>query len=137
MDRFAIVRVMEFSYGHRLLRYSGKCRHLHGHNGRLEVVVETDQLDGIGMVMDFGQIKDSVGTWIRENIDHRMLLSHEDPLVPVLRAAGEPIYVMDVNPTAENIAKSVWFWAVGDGLPISEIRLWETSTSLASYRGDR
>ncbi|MEV6317792.1 6-carboxytetrahydropterin synthase [Streptomyces sp. NPDC051776] len=135
MDRFALVTVLEFSYGHRLLHYSGKCRHLHGHNGRLEVVIEADRLDDIGMALDFGQIKAGVGTWVGENLDHRMLLCDEDPLVPILRAADEPLYLMDANPTAENIAKLIWSWALGAGYPISEVRLWETSTALASYRG--
>ena len=71
---FTVSREIEFCYGHRLLRYEGKCRHLHGHNGRLTVVFETDGLDGRGMVLDFSDIKRLVGGWIDAHLDHRMIL---------------------------------------------------------------
>ena len=31
---YVVTRELRFCYGHRLLEYAGKCRHLHGHNGR-------------------------------------------------------------------------------------------------------
>ena len=37
---FRVSQNIEFCYGHRLLNYSGKCRHLHGHNGRAVIVLE-------------------------------------------------------------------------------------------------
>ncbi|PRH80779.1 6-pyruvoyl tetrahydrobiopterin synthase [Streptomyces solincola] len=137
MERFTVTKALDFSYGHRLVRYTGKCRHLHGHNGLLEVVLETDRLDERGMAIDFSEIKDTLGKWVREHLDHRMILCREDPLVPLLEKIGEPLYVMEDNPTAENIAKEVWNKAADQGLPVRETRLWETSTSLASYRGSR
>ncbi|RSS83680.1 6-carboxytetrahydropterin synthase [Streptomyces sp. WAC06614] len=137
MEHFTVTKVLDFAYGHRLVRYSGKCRHLHGHNGLLEVVLDSDRLDDKGMVIDFGQIKETVGTWVRDHLDHRLILCKEDPLIPLLEAAGEPVYVMADNPTAENIAKEVWNKAKAEGLPVCETRLWETPTSLACYRGAR
>ena len=58
------------------------------------------------------------------------------PALPLLTDAGEPVYVMDQNPTAENIAALVWKSARKAGLQVSEVRLWETSPSRASYRGE-
>ena len=49
-----------------------------------------------------------VSTWIDENLDHRMILHQDDPAVPVLQKLGEPVYLMDVNPTAENIARLIY-----------------------------
>jgi 6-pyruvoyltetrahydropterin/6-carboxytetrahydropterin synthase len=136
MQRFQVTKVIEFSYGHRLLNHAGKCRYLHGHNGMVEVDVESRGVDEMGMVIDFGNINESVKTWIDGNLDHRMLLCRADPIVETLREAGETIYLMDENPTAENIAKLIWHAAQERGVAVSEVRVWETSTSRASYRGE-
>lgn len=136
MQRYQVTKVIEFSYGHRLLEHNGKCRYLHGHNGLLEVDVAADALDHLGMVIDFADVNEVVKTWVDENLDHRMLLCRADPLAPALIEAGEPVYLMDDNPTAENIARLIWQAAHEGGLQVSEVRLWETSTSRARYRGD-
>ena len=136
MHSYQVTKTIEFSYGHRLLEHNGKCRFLHGHNGMLEIDVAAEKLDGMGMVVDFGRVNDVVKTWVNDNLDHRMLLCRADPVLPTLQAAGEPVFVMEQNPTAENIAALVWLQANKAGLPVSEVRLWETSTSRACYRGD-
>src|SRR5579863_2618852 len=99
-----VAREFDFCYGHRLLQYDGKCRHLHGHNGRALITLESDRLDSLGMVVDFARIKRVVAAWIDETLDHKMLLHKDDPVLPYLRQLGEPVHVLDVNPTAENIA---------------------------------
>ncbi len=134
---FRVTREITFCYGHRLLHYDGKCRHLHGHNGRAVLTLEAAQLDALGMVMDFSRIKRVVSTWIDETLDHRMLLHRDDPALPLLRQQGEPVFVMDVNPTAENIAKLIYDFAAAQGFPVVEVRLWETETCYASYVGRR
>jgi 6-pyruvoyltetrahydropterin/6-carboxytetrahydropterin synthase len=131
---FKVTKHIEFCYGHRLLNYDGKCRHLHGHNGRVEVDIAADKLDARGMVHDFSDIKKAIKNWIDETLDHRMLLHKDDPILPVLRQRGELFYVMDENPTAENIAKLIFNHARAKSLPVVEVRLWETPTSYASYR---
>lgn len=128
-----VTKTIDFCYGHRLLDYDGKCRHLHGHNGRLEVDVESEFLDDLGMVVDFGEVRDVVKGWIDSTIDHRMILSDRDPLLSILRDAGEPLFVMSENPTAENIAKVVFEVARESGLNVTEVRLWETPSSYATY----
>jgi 6-pyruvoyltetrahydropterin/6-carboxytetrahydropterin synthase len=135
VQRFQVTKVIEFSYGHRLLDHKGKCRYLHGHNGTVEVDIDAAQLDTLGMVVDFGDVNGIVKTWIDENLDHKMLLCDADPAAAVLEAAGEPIYRMADNPTAENIARLIYNSAHEKGMPVSEVRVWETSTSRASYRG--
>ncbi len=132
---YKVTKHIDFCYGHRLLNYEGQCRHLHGHNGRIEVDIESDKLDARGMVVDFSDIKRVLKAWIDETLDHRMLLNKADPLVPVLQQRGELHYIMDENPTAESIAKLIFNHARSQGLPVVEIRLWETPTSYATYRG--
>ena len=131
---FRVSREIDFCYGHRLLNYDGKCRYLHGHNGRAVIVIEAESLDDRGMVLDFGDIKRIVSTWIDETLDHRMILHREDPVVPLLKKMGEPMYLMDLNPTAENIARAIFDFTRAAGFPIIEAHLWETPHCFATYR---
>lgn len=130
---YQVTRIIYFCYGHRLLNYEGRCRNFHGHNGRVEVELAAEKLDARGMVLDFGDIKSAVKKWIDETLDHRMILNRKDPLLPALEKAGEPLYVIDENPTAEAIAKLIFDYAVSKGFPVREVRLWETESSFASY----
>src|SRR5207237_5145774 len=123
---FEVTREIAFCYGHRLLDYEGKCRYLHGHNGRAVITLQAPALDRLGMVIDFSQIKQAIQGWIEQTIDHKMLLHQNDPLLPSLRDHGEPVFLMDANPTAENIAKLIFDHAVANGFPVVEVRLWET-----------
>ena len=130
---FRVTREIDFCYGHRLLDYDGKCRYLHGHNGRAVIAIEADRLDATGMVLDFSEIKRVVSAWIDDNLDHRMILRRDDPLVPVLEKMGEPLYLLDENPTAENIARLIYDFTADHGFPIAEARLWETPSCFATY----
>jgi 6-pyruvoyltetrahydropterin/6-carboxytetrahydropterin synthase len=130
---FRVTREIEFCYGHRLLGYRGRCEHLHGHNGRVLITVEAPQLDDQGMVLDFSEIKRTVSLWIDEHLDHRMLLDRDDPVVPLLRGAGEPMLLLNVSPTAENIARLICQVATDHGYPVVEVRLWETPKCFATY----
>jgi 6-pyruvoyltetrahydropterin/6-carboxytetrahydropterin synthase len=62
-----------------------------------------------------------------------MLLRRDDPAVEPLQALGEPIVLLDVNPTAENIARLIFEQTLSEGLPVVEVRLWETPKCFASY----
>lgn len=130
---FRVTREIDFCYGHRLLNYDGKCKHLHGHNGRAVITIESETLDERGMVLDFSDIKRVVSNWIDENLDHRMILHHDDPARESLEKLGEPMYLVDVNPTAENIARLIFKYAKSQGIPIVECRLWETPRCFATY----
>lgn len=134
---FKVTKVIHFCYGHRLLRYEGKCRWLHGHNARVEVELTSATLDPRGMVADFSEVKQKLQGWIDSTLDHRMILSHEDPLLKLLSELKEPFVSLPANPTAENLAKHIFDYAKSKGFPVSEVRLWETPTSFASYSGNR
>ncbi|MFH1101078.1 MAG: 6-carboxytetrahydropterin synthase QueD [Methanobacteriota archaeon] len=94
-----------FDAAHHLPHHQGKCKNLHGHTYKLEVVVE-DKVKKDGMVIDFAVLKTVVQSEVLEKLDHQELNS-----------------VMD-NPTAENIVS----WIVErlqDKLPLHSIKLWE------------
>lgn len=134
---FQVTREIAFCYGHRLVDYNGKCRHLHGHNARAVITLEGSALDRSGMLVDFGEIKAKVQVWIDENLDHNMLLCRSDPLLPVLLDRGERVFVMDDNPTAENIARLIYERAAHAGLPVVKVVLWETEHCYSTYMCDR
>ncbi len=130
---FHVTREIHFCYGHRLLNYEGKCRNLHGHNGKAVISLRSEALDARGMVFDFSEIKRSLSAWIDEALDHRMILHRDDPAVPLLQQLGEPLFLVDFNPTAENIARLIYDRAKAQGLPVAEVKLWETPQCCAAY----
>jgi len=130
---YKVTREIHFCYGHRLLEYEGKCRHLHGHNGKVEIELTSEKLDSLGMVLDFTEIKTVIQSWIDRELDHRMILRKDDPILATMQQMGEPYYLLDDNPTAEAIAKLIFIYAQSQGFPVTEVRLWETPYSFASY----
>jgi 6-pyruvoyltetrahydropterin/6-carboxytetrahydropterin synthase len=131
---YAVTKEINFCYGHRLLNHQGKCCHLHGHNAKAVIRLESQQLDSLGMVCDFSDIGDYVKSWIDQNLDHNMLLHRDDPVLPLLQQAGESVYVMQNNPTAENIARLIYEHVEAGGFPVVEVAIFETDSALASYR---
>lgn len=106
---------------------------MHGHNARADIMLASETLDERGMVMDFGDVKRVIKEWIDDTLDHTMLLSEGDPIVPVLEREGEKFYLMESNPTAENIAALIYRFAKDQGFPVKSVTLWETETSFARY----
>jgi 6-pyruvoyltetrahydropterin/6-carboxytetrahydropterin synthase len=131
---YEITRELAFCYGHRLLEHAGKCAHLHGHNGLVVLTLAAENLDELGMVADFQLVRDRLGAWIDAHLDHRMILREDDPALPALRELGEPVYVVDFNPTAEHLARLLFERARELGLPVAQVRLLETQTCAATYR---
>ena len=121
---YSVTKHIDFCYGHRLLDYDGICKHPHGHNATAEIEVRTGTLDKRNMVCDFSDIKRLVKGWIDRELDHKMLLRHDDPLVAPLKALGEPIFIVDSNPTVERIARLIYEYAAGQGLPVVRVKVW-------------
>ncbi|MEA3489734.1 MAG: 6-carboxytetrahydropterin synthase QueD [Candidatus Omnitrophota bacterium] len=111
-----------FSSAHNLRGYKGKCEDVHGHNWRVEAAVSSGQLDEIGMVVDFKELKEALNRCI-SGLDHRNLNDLE--------------YFKNVNPTSENIARFVYEKLVAEfpGVDVKEVTVWETDTSSATYSG--
>ena len=132
---YSVTKRIDFCYGHRLLDYDGVCRHPHGHNAVAEIEVRTETLDKRNMVVDFTDIKQRVKSWIDRELDHRMILRRDDPLVDALRKLGEPVYLLESNPTVERIARLLFDISREQGLPVSRVTVWETPSSWATYSG--
>ena len=130
---YRVTTEINFAYGHRLLDYNGKCAHPHGHNGRVEIELASEALDAADMAVDFTVVKHGVQAWVDEHIDHKMILRRDDPLLRPLTELGEPVYVMDHNPTAESLAELIFGVASSQGLPVACVRFWESPSSYATF----
>ena len=130
---YSVVKRVEFCYGHRLLDYEGVCKHPHGHKAVAEIEIRSAALDQRSMVCDFSDVKRLVKSWIDREIDHKMILRSDDPLVNPLRELGEPVFLVESNPTVERIARLIYEHVQQSGLPVVRVKVWETPTSSATY----
>ena len=130
---FEIVKHLDFCFGHRLVDYQGKCNQPHGHNGRVEIRLASETLDEMGMVADFRDVRHTVEAWIEANLDHRMILRRDDPLIAAIESLGQSAYVMDENPTTENLSKLLFEIVKDFGFPVVAVTLWETPDSYATF----
>ena len=132
---YSVTKRLDFCYGHRLLDYDGICKHPHGHNAVVEIEIEAGTLDRRNMVADFSDIKRVVKSWIDRELDHKMILRGDDPLVEVLQRLGEPVFIVDSNPTVERISRLIFEVSREQGLPVTRVTVWDTPTSWATYTG--
>ena len=123
---FEVTVEQTFAAGHALRHYKGKCENVHGHNYRVQVTAEGDQLNSIGLLLDFVELK-RVVRQIVDRLDHQFINDLE------------PFTVL--NPSAENMAKYFYDEVVGGlnlskevPVRISQVKIWETDTSIAVYR---
>ncbi len=129
-----VTRRLEFDAAHRVLGHEGKCKHLHGHRYVCEITVRANGLDNLGRVVDFGVVKERVGTWVDTHWDHNALLNATDPLWtnPEARDLAFPQvgpYLFNGNPTAENIAAELFRIAtklLPPPLEVVGVVVWET-----------
>lgn len=129
-----VTRKFQFCAGHRVLNHESKCAHPHGHN--YEVLVTFDgELDSLGRVIDFSEIKKRIGTWIDINWDHKFIVFKEDSdLITALSLLKSPFYISPFNPTAENLAKYLLTIVVPELFPelhCKSIKIWETPNCFA------
>ena len=124
-----------FAAAHRILGHAGKCAYLHGHTYHLEVTVTAPELDALGMVIDFDDLKALVRKALLERWDHATLLSEQDPLVSAISAvqaeAPEKVVRFASNPTAEVLTREAWqaiSHALPPGLRLLRVKIEETPT---------
>ena len=106
MTKITATRYHDFSTGHRVYGHESKCAHLHGHNYRIHLTVEAEQLDTVGRVMDFSAIKEHLCYWLEEEWDHKFLVWEQDPFAQALKELDfNGTVVVNFNPTAENMGQ--------------------------------
>jgi len=117
---FEIKILGHIAAAHFLRGYEGKCKDLHGHTWKVEVTMKREQLDSIGMVVDFAVLKKQLKQFL-DVLDHKCL--------------NDLDYFKEVNPTTENIAKFIFenFAREVEPIVISQVQVWESDTASIIY----
>lgn len=102
---FNIDKTFEFCYGHRVWsqeldgRFSDNlkcaCRHLHGHEAKVQVFLSSDELTR-GMVTDFRHLE-WLKKWINEFVDHKFIIDLNDPLKEVLFPQSNEVRPVEIE----------------------------------------
>lgn len=113
-----------FSSAHQLRGYKGKCENLHGHNYKIEIYAKGEELNNIGLLIDFVDLKRAADEVVKY-LDHRNI----NELPP---------FDEELNPSAENLAKFILEYIASrvddDRVRIYKVRCFETPTSIATYQ---
>lgn len=129
-DEHAVIEITkEFTFDscHQLLNYQGKCERLHGHTYKLQVTVE-GVVDNRGLVIDFKDLKNLVDQHVIEWLDHYNL---NDKFACNTTAENMVVVIYNmlrvfINNYSDNMGRYI---------KLTEVKLWETPTSFASYKG--
>ena len=81
-------RIGPISTGHRQWKDDGHCSFVHGYGRYVEFTFACNERDERGWVMDFGNLK-SVRKWLEREWDHRLLVAHDDPQIPLLEVLND------------------------------------------------
>jgi 6-pyruvoyltetrahydropterin/6-carboxytetrahydropterin synthase len=114
----SVCKTFEFESAHRLPCHPSSCSRLHGHSYKLEVEVYRDDVNTMGMVIDFHYLKTIVNEVIVNKYDHQTLNDFW------------------AHPTAENMVGTFVYdlkKVLPDDVLLKRLRLWETSTSYAEW----
>lgn len=138
-----LMRRIKFCAGHRLFEHGGKCEHFHGHNYVADFFVTSDEVDSVGRVIDFSDLKARTKGWIDEHWDHSFLVYEKDQNAIAALEQVKPcrVFKLPYNPTAENMARYLLEVMcpealAGSGVRATEVRIWETEEAYASASAD-
>lgn len=118
---FEITVVQDFAAAHKLKKYQGQCSALHGHTWKVELTISGHELDEMGLLIDFREVKKAMLEFLG-NYDHGYL--NEIPPFD------------QINPSAENLAKTI-FDSMKIYFPkhqIKKVKVWESANSYSVYR---
>ncbi|HTL28149.1 MAG TPA: 6-carboxytetrahydropterin synthase [Tepidisphaeraceae bacterium] len=117
---FDISTTRHFSAAHQLRLYDNSLEPVHGHNWKIRVTVRANQLDSIGVVMDFHELERRVDAIIGPMHNHHL---NELPAFAKL------------NPSAENVALYVaQTLRLPNHVMLYTVEVWETPENRAIYR---
>jgi 6-pyruvoyltetrahydropterin/6-carboxytetrahydropterin synthase len=121
--QFEVMIERNFSSAHQLRGYRGKCENLHGHNYKIEIYARGKELNHIGLLVDFVELKQAAEELVTY-LDHKNL----NELEP---------FVTEQNPSAENVARFCLEKLAAklndNRVEIYKVRCFETPTSVATY----
>ena len=107
-----------FASAHQLVDYNGPCENLHGHNWRVQVIVAGEELDHVGMLIDFKILKGYLQEII-DFLDHKFLND-----------------ILEFSPTSEKLSKYIYTEMqkkLNKAATIKKVIVWESDTACATY----
>jgi queuosine biosynthesis protein QueD len=110
-----------FDAAHALVGYPGQCKNVHGHTWDVEVSVRGIDLDGVGIVYDFKDLKEDL-QYILEAYDHKYL----NDVAPF----------DTINATAENLARVIYEQLeamLPARIEIVEVSVWESPVAKLTF----
>ena len=146
MSKIRVTKEFTFETAHALLNYDGPCRNVHGHSYKLFVTLIGEPFNDTenpknGMVMDFGDLKETVNREIVNIFDHAVVISNRfgsEKLDAINKMFGN-VLVVDYQPTCENLVADM-AGRIKIHLPVNtslhSLRLYETATSYAEWFAD-
>jgi 6-pyruvoyltetrahydropterin/6-carboxytetrahydropterin synthase len=107
-----------FDAAHALRNYNGPCENLHGHTWKVQVFLEGDKLNEIGLLEDFKNIKQALAAILKE-FDHTLLNDLKS--------------FSDENPSSENISKIIFRQIKNSLALVKKVTVWESPTTSVTY----
>lgn len=147
---YRICKSIEVENGHMLSKHPDKCQFPHGHTRKVEIVMESAELDENQMVCDFKIIKTALGEWL-DRFDHALCMNTDDPAYADFKARyGDRVIGFEhQDPTTELMAKTIFDHAtqalaeyagsenarypLRSEVRLVSVRVWETTSSWAEY----
>ncbi len=137
----SITKIFRFEAAHAIHHYPGSCAHIHGHSYELHVTVQAKEptenfIQGLGIIIDFKDLKTLVQACAIKLLDHKLILSEAYLAATKKDFSGEELVVFEVEPTAENMLLFIRD-QIQSKLPepirLNSLKLWETRDSYAEW----
>lgn len=142
-----ISRMFEWDMGHRVTNHKSLCRNAHGHRYKMIVTItgdlmQTENSPAQGMVIDFGELKASINTFVVERLDHSFMYWKKDSVISSFAAQNPDLKfnMVDYVPTVEcivsDLAKRIQdiFEQQFTGISLAEVILYETPNCYATWK---
>jgi len=114
--------ITDFDAAHQLRGYKGKCENIHGHNWKVEIEVIAENLNEIGIAIDFKDLK-KISDEVVSELDHTFINE-----IPPFN---------QINPSSENIAKWIYLNLKSklEKIPVKlfSVTVWESDNAGATY----
>lgn len=136
-----ITKIFRFEAAHAIHQYPGSCANIHGHSYELQVTVKPTQsvddvVEGLGIIIDFKELKKCIEEGVIKYYDHKLLLSKTYLDDKEIELPKDQLMVLPVEPTAENLLillRNQISTCLPQYVRLQSLKLWETVNSYAEW----
>lgn len=137
----SITKIFRFEAAHAINEYPGSCQHIHGHSYELQVTVQARQasedfIPGLGIIIDFKDLKIRVQEAVIKVLDHKLMLSKAYLAKTKNTFSSDELVVFDFEPTAENLlifSRNQIYSCLPEHVQLKSLKLYETRDSFAEW----